>query len=280
MRRNPSLWAIWIAGGVGSVFVLHNLAGLTWHALGYVALPNSETTRNFTPLAAPQNRDTIAPLLAWAPFGHRVEAAGPSAVQATLDLKSLKLLAVRVAQGAAPSTATISVDGGPATIFQVGDLVSQGMRLEHVAQRGVVLGVGGRFAELGFASTSPSGGASIQTAGESAAQAPRQETITPAPAAAEIIDAYRQRVMSDPEGLVRQFSLEPSAQGYVVGSNPPAALLAAGLKPGDRVTRVNGASVGNISSDSRLFETVIASGRARVEIDRDGRAIILTFPLH
>tara|TARA_R110001606_G_scaffold169449_1_gene314499 strand:- start:5287 stop:6129 length:843 start_codon:yes stop_codon:yes gene_type:complete len=280
MIRNPSLWAIWVAGGVGSVFILHNLAGLTWHALGYVALPASEVSRNIAPRATLQNRDTIAPLLAWAPFGHRVEMAGPSAVQASLDLASLKLLAVRVAQGAAKSTATISVDGGPATIFQIGDLVSHGMRLEHVAQRGVVLEVGGRFAELGFAIANPAGGASIRTNEGSAAEAPSQGTITPAPAAAEIIDAYRQRVMSDPEGLVRQFSLQPSAQGYVVGSNPPAALLAAGLKPGDRVTRVNGASVGNISTDRSLFETVIASGRARVEIDRDGRAIILTFPLH
>ena len=221
----------------------------------------------------------IGPILTWAPFGHRVAVQGVVARETQIDLRSLKLVAVRVSQGPARSTATISVDGQPARIFSVGDVVGQGLRLDRIAQRGVVLEAGGQTAELGFEIASPAGGPSIRPRGADAARTTRPATITPAPAAAEIIDAYREQVRSDPEGLVRRFSLEPSAQGYVVGSNPPAALLAAGLRPGDRVARVNGAPVGDVSSDTRLFETVIASGRARVEIDRDGRAIVLTFPL-
>lgn len=279
MKSSPFLWAIWMAGSAGVMFALYNLSELTWHALGYVNLPASKAIIAAGPYSSSHETPDIAPILAWAPFGRRIELASIGASQTSLNIKSLKLLAVRVSEGAFQSTATISVEGRPAEIFRPGDTVSQGIRLDQVMQRGVVLDVNGKSADLGFEMIGGAERANILQVDADASGQRLQSTISPAPAPEEIIDAYRQQIASDPAGLVRRFSLQPSPQGYVVGENPPVVLLAAGLQPGDRVTRVNGAPVGNVSSDSRLFETVIASGRARVEIDRNGRAIILTFPL-
>jgi len=279
MKSLPFLWAIWIAGGAGVMFALYNLSELTWHALGFVNLPASKSMTAAGPYRSSHETSDITPILAWAPFGRRIELASSGASQTSLNIKSLKLLAVRVSEGASRSTATISVEGRPAEIFRVGDTVSQGITLNEVKQRGVVLDVNGKSADLGFETIGGPERANILQVDADASGERLQSTISPVPAVEEIIDAYRQQIASDPAGLVRRFSLQPSPEGYVVGENPPVVLLAAGLQPGDRVTRVNGAPVGNVSSDSRLFETVIASGRARVEIDRNGRAIILTFPL-
>lgn len=279
MKHSPFLWAVWMAGGAGVMFALYNLSELTWHALGYVKLPASKAIIAAGPYTSSHKTPDITPILAWAPFGRRIELAGSGASQTSLNIKSLKLLAVRVSESAFRSTATISVEGRPAEIFRPGDNVSQGIRLDQVEQRGVVLDVNGQSAELAFDVADGLGRTSILQVDAEASARPLQSTISRAPAPEEIIDAYRQQLATDPTGLVRRFSLQPSPEGYVVGENPPVVLLAAGLQPGDRVTRVNGAAVGNVSSDSRLFEAVIASGRARVEIDRNGRTITLTFPL-
>ena len=53
----------------------------------------------------------------------------------------------------------------------------------------------------------------------------------------------------------------------------------AGLAPGDVVEKVNGVQVGDAERDRRLFDEAVVSGRARVEVVRDGRRIILSFPL-
>jgi general secretion pathway protein C len=59
----------------------------------------------------------------------------------------------------------------------------------------------------------------------------------------------------------------------------PALVRDAGFRAGDVITRVNGQKVGDISVDQRYFDDVVLSGRARVEVLRDGQSIILSFPL-
>jgi general secretion pathway protein C len=53
----------------------------------------------------------------------------------------------------------------------------------------------------------------------------------------------------------------------------------AGLLPGDVVARVNGQQVGDIVGDQALFENIVASGRARLEVIREGETVVMSFPL-
>ncbi len=67
--------------------------------------------------------------------------------------------------------------------------------------------------------------------------------------------------------------------GYAVQESASGVLLDAGLQPGDLVTTVNGQQVGNIDRDRAYFSDVVAAGHARIELLRNGRRIVLSFPL-
>jgi general secretion pathway protein C len=67
--------------------------------------------------------------------------------------------------------------------------------------------------------------------------------------------------------------------GYRVGDAASAAVLRAGLRPGDLIATVNEQQVGNIEQDRELFEQVAAAGRARMAIVRGGERLVLSFPL-
>jgi len=42
---------------------------------------------------------------------------------------------------------------------------------------------------------------------------------------------------------------------------------------------VNGQSVGDVDKDRALYDVIAESGQARIEIERDGRTIMMSFPL-
>ena len=91
-------------------------------------------------------------------------------------------------------------------------------------------------------------------------------------------------MLSNPEQAVREFGFEPvsqgTASGYRVGSNASNPMIAsAGLQPGDVVVSVNGMPVGVAMNDARLFDQVRSAGRARVEVERNGRRFFLTVPI-
>ncbi|MFT5920342.1 MAG: general secretion pathway protein C, partial [Granulosicoccus sp.] len=53
-----------------------------------------------------------------------------------------------------------------------------------------------------------------------------------------------------------------------------------GLKQGDVILRVNGKPVGNVANDKALISQVVASERARVEVQRGTRKFVVTVPIH
>ena len=81
------------------------------------------------------------------------------------------------------------------------------------------------------------------------------------------------------QGVIDRLGLQITDQGYRVTENASSGVKQAGFKPGDVVTTVNGQKVGDITKDQSYFDEVAASGRARVELVRDGQTIIMSFPL-
>ncbi len=154
----------------------------------------------------------------------------------------------------------------------------------------MVLLVGGRRELLGFPEKLELGGGSTGArVGEGVAairslipaevsgMAPAGPSALP-PTSALSAD-FRTRVTDDPRSLLSSLGAAPTPQGYRVGPNPSPQTRLAGLLPGDLVQKVNGAEVGDLESDRQLFDRVMTSGQARVQVLRDGRQITLSFPL-
>ena len=76
-----------------------------------------------------------------------------------------------------------------------------------------------------------------------------------------------------------QVGAGPGTTGYRVGSASAPALLAAGIRPGDVIERVNGAAVGADADPREIMARAAAAGVARVEILRNGQRVSLSVPV-
>jgi general secretion pathway protein C len=259
-----AVWVAWAAGGA------------TWRALGHfsgAAEPPAPASGRTA--AAPVD---LEPILRLAPFG----VAAPAAAAPGAASQALSLRGVIVAVPASASTALIADAGGQPRAYAVGESLPGGATLESVAADHVVLNAGGRRERLDFpeAAALAPGAAAVRAsipgfgpaAGGSTAEAPAQPE--------EAIDFWRRRIAEDPRAVLGELGLAAGdGGGYRIGEGAPPQVRRAGLLPGDVVVRVNGVPVGDVEADRLHFETVAAAGRARVEVMRDGRLMILTFPL-
>jgi general secretion pathway protein C len=76
-----------------------------------------------------------------------------------------------------------------------------------------------------------------------------------------------------------EIGLLATENGYIVDENHDPGVKLAGLKAGDRVAKVNGQTVGNIEQDRKFFDDIAASGVARLEVIREDKTFVLSFPL-
>lgn len=269
---------------------------LVWTLSGHP--PDAALTPAPAPLQAqPDTAGGITAFAAVHPFGIYTPPGQAAAELAETGL-GLMLHGVVVAAPARRSRAFIE-NAGAVSAYAPGDTITAGVRLEAVHPRHVILEVGGVLETLSLPQLDTAGAApSRRNAGVAgvlsqlspsarATAASRAEGAGPAGGAGDmpqggaqaVMDTYRRRIEANPQAVLDSLSLEATEAGYRVGPQPPEAVRRAGLQPGDVVTRVNGRSVGDVSSDRRLYDLVAAEGRARVEVRRGDRTLTLTFPL-
>jgi type II secretory pathway component PulC len=119
--------------------------------------------------------------------------------------------------------------------------------------------------------------------------AARQRQVSKAPSQPgtnlrSFVDEYRDRINTDPAGLLNEIGIsavsEGEASGYRLSDTLPSAqMLQAGLQEGDLVLSVNGTPVGDVRSDAALIDQAMNDGRVRVEIQRADRRFFLTVPI-
>ena len=197
------------------------------------------------------------------------------------------------------SSAIIAERGKNGELFGIGDRVPGNALLHAVEQDHVLIKRGTRLEKLLFPKqrlniksanrkSASSRGASKARSSTRAIQ-PSGRTSTPsegseAEAASAAGQSSREKMLRNPEQAIRDFGFEPvapgRASGYRVGTNGHnSAVASAGLQPGDVVISVNGMPVGVAIDDARLFDQVRSAGRARVEVEREGRRFFLTVPI-
>ncbi len=90
---------------------------------------------------------------------------------------------------------------------------------------------------------------------------------------------WRSRIIANPKQVLDTIGLVRTDDGYRIAEQHDSGVARAGLRAGDLVRTVNGQQVGDLDSDRRLYDEVAASGLARIEVDRDGETITMSFPL-
>ncbi len=289
------LWMLTALVGVGLLASLVLAAAqLYWHAQGHTAaLPQTLAA----PPAPPQETapsDTGA-VIALAPFG---QTAAPERSQAVPQASTLDvaLRGVLVDPDPTQSRAFLLVSGTTA-VFRLGDPVSSA-ELVAINTDTVTLKSGDALLIVGFDGVE--GENDAQPATETAVSAadnpddpfarlaaaivPGQGSIdlrdAPPPETTEdYISAWRDRITQNPQAAMDRVGVELVENGYRVKEDPNIGVTLAGLRPGDVVTRLNGQALGDTDNDRVLYDEVAASGIARLEVVRDGKALLLTFPL-
>lgn len=263
-------------------------APVVWHLRGHDGVVAPAAVLPQAP--APDVPDlNIAPVLALAPFGATPTDTGPAVAQT--KILDFSLLGVIVRDDPKRSMALIKTPKGEAN-FRTGDALTDTTTLTQVAPAFVMLDIEGVKHRLDFSGAAlaqtqddvPSGadrllslitsgvGTTISEQVDQALQAQPQTTQ-------DYIEYWRKQIQANPAQVLDSIGLVPTENGYRIAAEHDSGVNRAGLREGDVVQTVNGQQVGDIDSDRALYDQVAASGLARIEIERDGRIIVMSFPL-
>lgn len=262
---------------------------VAWHLAGESAQAPRDLPR---PAAAPPaaTAPDLSGLYALAPFG---AAAAPEAPTAPAAQTQLDLALRGIVLNGADSLAFIAAQGTTQS-YRTGATIRDGVTLSEVREDHVLLDVGGRIEVLGFPNREVDlGDGDALTEADTAPPDPFDRlrglirAATPRPEAEEItpettkdyIDLWRERVIRNPKQVLDQIGLTATENGYIINDEHDMGVRLAGLRPGDRVARVNGQPVGDMEADRRRYDEIAASGVARLEVVRDGQTITMSFPL-
>lgn len=263
-------------------------AKVTWHVLGHDRIiPPVAVLRGATPpSAAPTN---LGPTLALAPFGAAQVAVADTAEASAPT--NLTLLGVIVRDDPSRSLALLRFDQSEGN-FRIGEDVTPGIVITAISHDHVSITNDGKQSQLFFAGANmgpeaeevPTGserllaliksghGTSIS---ESVDAAERAQPVT----TQDYIDMWRDRIIANPTQVLDTIGLVPGEKGYTIAEKHDVGVNRAGLRAGDIVTSVNGQNVGNVDKDRELYDVIAESGLARIEVERNGRTIVMSFPL-
>jgi general secretion pathway protein C len=276
-----------ILAALGSVAAA--AAPLFWRLRGHDTIIPPTVNLRTQPDAAPRVID-VGPVLVLTPFGAPPVQDSDTSEDVAEPLK-LTLLGVIVRDDPARSLALIGSPEGKAN-YQVGDVVTAAATLTDVTADYVIIDENGESHRLGFdglqiaddADTIPTGEdrlAAIMAFGQGTTiserndAASRRDPVT----TQDYIDMWRDRIDANPAAVLDAIGLVSSENGYTVAQEHDSGVSRAGLKAGDIVTSLNGQPLGDIDSDRALYDQVAQSGMARIEIERNGRTIVMSFPL-
>lgn len=286
---------LWILATLAFVGVLGSFA---WQAreMGWLRLArvSSLPPSILEPLGkARADAPDLAAIRAFAPFGR--QAQPDTAATATPTQLDVTLRGVLAHDDPARARAFLA-DGATTTAFRIGEGVAQGMILIEVLASSVILADGNTRIELGFdgrvdadhpataAETQVPYAPSDPLAQLAASLRPGRGSLdlrdAPPPETVDgYIDLWRGRLQRDPAEAMDTIGVERTGRGYRIKPDPNIGVTLAGLQPGDIVTRLNGQKVGDIDKDRELYDQVATAGVARLEVERSGQTLLMTFSL-
>ena len=258
-------------------------------------LESSQSTRAATNNPTPIKLSQAALNL----FGESGKAQAKEVTAAPETRLNLELQGVFTNSNPDLSSAIIAERGKNGELFTIGDRVPGNALLHAVEQDHVLIKRGNRLEKLLFPkqrlsiTNTRSASARTRSQGISSRSAPSGRTSKSTQRASNGWQSgvaprseteFRQSMLSNPDQTIQDLGFEPlmqgNASGYRVGASSANPMISqAGLRQGDIIFSVNGMPVGVAANDARLFDQVRSAGRARVEVERNGRRFFLTVPI-
>lgn len=285
----PRIRTLVLLVALGSLAVA--AAPVAWHLGGWsAAMPERPAASPVAAAAEPAPVD-VGPILDLSPFGAVAEPSAPEAPigETTLDLV---LRGVVVQEDPTASMAFIEHEG-LTLAYRRDDVIAERARLDEIAPDQVVIEVDGELQTLSF--PRPGEGAADAASVPATSGPDRLRELVAAQTqddgvsddaedeapqtTQDYIELWRERIRANPQEVLDTIGLIPTENGYRIAEEHDSGVGLAGLRAGDVVTSVNGQVVGDVERDRELFDDVAASGLARIEVQRDGGTVVMSFPL-
>lgn len=263
-RRLPGLAA----------FVLAVLIGRAAADLVWMLVPTPPSARWQPPPAAPAApRPSDAPdvnaIAAAGLFGRHTAAPTGQSLQNAPDTPlNLTLLGV-LADSREEFSRALIAQGSDEQSYAVGDDVARGVTLQAIFPDRVILSRNGRLETLRLERDKPGAG------GESApavAEADERDSREQPPLA-----AIRDEVLKDPSKASEYVRVQPAnvggqLKGYrIYPGKDRSAFSAAGLRPGDLVTSVNGVQLDDPAKALQMLGDLGSAGQVNLVVERGGQ---------
>lgn len=222
-----------------------------------------------------------APFAIFGEPGAEVVAQPKRQTNAPVTRLRLELLGVNHSSVDQLSSAIIAPKGGKGEYYRLGDVVQGRTKLSGVYADRVILDNAGKLETLKFDETKSASRGVQRTAPRSTSNAlaeSDQDKVSllknrfrQVRSPEEFVSIAGSVAMEEPELVLSSLGLNPegSGQGYSVKSG--SILLKAGMQRGDKLLSINGQRLGDTSADKVLFEQVLGSGRAQIEVQRGNK---------
>jgi general secretion pathway protein C len=273
-RRLPVLAAAVFALLVGS-----SLAHLVW-----TLVPTPEAARWQPPpvQATATRRSTAvdpAAVLNAHLFGRfQAEVPVTRVMEAPETPLNLSLMGVFASTVERESRALIAAQGGDERPYAIGDDVSRGVVLQAIFPDRVILSRNGRLETLRLERDRP-------TAGGPALPSPAV-AVAPALNPAQQLAQIREEVLSDPAKASDYVRVQPAnvggqLRGYrIYPGRDRTVFSAAGLRPGDLVTSVNGVQLDDPARALQLLTELSQAGQVTLVVERGGQSQTISVNLN
>lgn len=180
------------------------------------------------------------------------------------------LLGILAGSTESESLALIAKDATDEAPYAIGDDVASGVNLHAIFSDRVILSRNGRLETLRLDKDSATSAPLFTTS--STASEPQEGT----PAAAQMLAQIKEQIVTDPSKAASFIRVQPintdgGLKGYRVYPGPErAAFNAAGLKPGDVVTAINGTPLNDPGQALQLLQSMSQASSMSLTIDRNG----------
>lgn len=260
-----------IAAALLTAVLAWQLATLLWTLIPLPASARWTPAPGFVdpkPARAALNADALAGAHL---FGQYQASASATNVANAPDTQlAFTLLGILAGTRDKESLALIAKDNADEAPYAIGDDVSPGVALTAIFTDRVILSRNGQLETLRLDKDSPSNAPVFNPATNSSE--PQEGT----PAAAQMLSQIKEQVLTDPSKAanfirVQPISGEGGLKGYRVYPGPErGAFNAAGLKPGDVVTAINGTSLSDPGQALQLLQSLSQSSNMSLTVDRNG----------
>jgi general secretion pathway protein C len=258
-----------LAAAVLAILIGRVAADLVW-----VLVPVPEAARWQPPPAAataarPADTADVGAIAASGLFGRYQAPAAGAALSAPDTPLNLALLGVLADDREQYSRALIA-QGADERSFAVGDDVSAGVTLQAIFPDRVILSRNGRLETLRLERDKPG-------AGGDGEPSPLAQADVRVPGAPPPLAQVRDEVLKDPSKASDYVRMQPATvsgqlRGYrVYPGRDRAAFTAAGLRPGDLVTSVNGVQLDDPAKALQMLGDLASAGQVNLVVERGGQ---------